>query len=36
MEMTAGEVLDKIDAMNDKDCKAAADLAEAINSRDAL
>jgi hypothetical protein len=36
MEMTAGEVLDKIDAMNAVDCKDAADLAEAINSRDAL
>ena len=36
MEMTVKEVLGKIDAMNDKDCKEAADLAEAINSRDAL
>ena len=36
MEMTVGEVLADIDELNDKDCKAAADLAEAINSRDAL
>ena len=35
-EMMVGDVLDNIDAMNAEDCKAAADLAEAINSRDAL
>ena len=35
-EMTAGDVLSKIDAINAEDCKDAADLAEAINSRDAL
>ena len=36
METTVGEVLARIDALNAEDCKAAADLAEAINSRDAL
>jgi len=36
MEMTVKDVLDKIDEINGEDCKEAADLAEAINSRDAL
>ena len=36
MEKTVEEVLAEIDAMNVEDCKAAADLAEAINSGDAL
>jgi hypothetical protein len=35
-EMTVGAVLAEIDAINAEDCKAAADLAEAINSGDAL
>ena len=35
-KITVGDVLDTIDAENLEDCKAAADLAEAINSRKAL